>query len=89
VFWDSGPPARYGTFPLALRPALRMLQCMPRTTISLRMDDSYIAWLDWYAKSRSTPEQRVTRTQVIEASVREFRKIAQGGVPDIRKEGAA
>jgi hypothetical protein len=53
---------------------------MARKHLPLRLDESYIAWIDEYAKQRGW-----TRTQVVQTAVHHFHGLVEGGVPDLEE----
>jgi hypothetical protein len=47
--------------------------------VSVRLGDGLVEWVDGYAKKRG-----VSRTEVLNAAVREFRDACEGGVPEVK-----
>jgi hypothetical protein len=61
---------------------------MATRTVSARLDEGLVDWMDGYALERSTPEARVTRTMILETALEAFRADAAGGVPELRRPAA-
>lgn len=49
-----------------------------KTRVQVRVDPELLAWADGYAKLRGS-----TRTDILDAALREFREACGGGVPDV------
>ena len=53
---------------------------MAKVRVDARIEGSLLLWVDAYAQGRG-----VTRTDVIESALREFRGLSEGGVPVMRE----
>jgi hypothetical protein len=58
---------------------------MATRTVSARLDEGLVDWMDGYAEERSTADAKVTRTMILETALEAFRASAAGGVPELRR----